>query len=61
MRLRLALLKPGTVVEQRRGVIDVVMGSTMHRAVLQRFSDGRWTDIEIGEDDQVMPEPEVGI
>lgn len=73
-KLRLSLLKPGAVVDQRRGVIDVVMGSTMHRAVLQAWDaptmahrktgemvPGRWVDVEIGEDDQKMPEPEVGI
>jgi hypothetical protein len=61
MKLRLSLLKPGAVVDQRRGVIDVVFGSTMNRMILQYWNGHRWVDIEVGEDDQKMPEPEVGI
>ena len=62
-KLRLSLLKPGAVVDQRRGVIDVVFGSTMNRMILQYWEPvgARWIDIEVGEDDQKMPEPEVGI
>ena len=68
-KFRLALLKPGAVADKRRGVLDVVMGSTMYRAILQYWvphpgandDSGRWVDVEIGEDGEVMPVPEVGI
>jgi len=71
-RLRLALLKPGAVADKRRGVLDVVMGATMYRAILQYWQpyegandasvpDGRWIDVEIGEDGEEMKAPEVGI